>query len=98
MCLAVVTSATNEGVSVDVAMNVDTQGQIVLERERTYWETEFDVLTSYLMTGKNKHEDVVGQLGRYNLRHNFYITVALMLAFLLGFMLLKSAGVFSCVC
>src|SRR5688572_5803765 len=56
--------ATDHALSVDVALNVDTQGQIVLAREHQYWETEFDVLTAYLETGKTKNQDIVGDLDR----------------------------------
>lgn len=67
----------NDFVAVEVRMNVDTQGQYVLDRERHYWETEFDVLSAYLETGKSKHEDIVGDLGRRNYRQNINLTLGI---------------------
>jgi hypothetical protein len=56
-----------------VRLDVDTQGQIVLDRERQYWETEFDVLTTFLETGKSKRDDILGQLGKRNQWQNMAI-------------------------
>lgn len=78
---AMLHTTDDQSLTVEVRMNVDTQGQFVLARERQYWETEFDVLTAYLETGKSKHEDIVGDLGRRNYRQNMNLTLGSVIAF-----------------
>jgi hypothetical protein len=78
---ASVQAVDEQTVSVDVELHVDTQGQmLVVERERQYWETEFDVLTAYIETGKSKQEDILGTLSRRNYRQNVILNAWVMLA------------------
>ena len=87
-------STDNQALSVDVRLEVDTTGQIVLDRERKYWETAFDVLTDYLETGKSKHEDIVGNLGQRNLRQNINLTIGISIVIGIATFLIINAVMF----
>jgi hypothetical protein len=76
---------------VQVRLDVDTQGQYVLERERHYWQTEFEVLTGFLETGKTKREDVLGQLGKSNEWKNIWLTASIFTVSIAAMFVLVSA-------
>jgi hypothetical protein len=69
----------DEKVAVNLWLSVDTQGQMVLDREHLYWKMAFDTLLTYLKTGVDDHEAKIHEIGETNKRQNYTLTLAVVL-------------------
>ncbi len=67
----------DERIAVKVWLRVDTQGQMVLDREFRYWQMTFDTLLAFLETGINDQEAKLHEVGQNNQRQNYALTIGI---------------------